>query len=144
MSKINEKKKYILYAQEVSEEVYLAYHRVNNRERALRRKDQKHGVVFYSNMDTEETLGEEMIPDLQSPSVEDYVLEKIKKEQLYFCLSLLTNAERDLIYALYFENLTEREYAARIGVSQTSVNRRKHKIEEKLQKMMQTMFSSSV
>ena len=85
-----------------------------------------------------------MIPDLQSPSVEDYVLEKIKKEQLHSCLSLLTNAERDLIYALYFENLTEREYAARIGVSQTSVNRRKHKIEEKLQKMMQTMFSSSV
>ena len=38
--------------------------------------------------------------------------------------------------AIYFENLSEREYARQIGLSQKGVNKRKHKILKELRKMM--------
>ena len=43
---------------------------------------------------------------------------------------------RILIRALYFEELTEREYAKQINISQKAVNKRRHKILSKLRTLM--------
>ena len=43
---------------------------------------------------------------------------------------------RELIQALYFECLTEREYAKQIGISQKGVNKRRQKVLDKLRSMM--------
>ena len=48
----------------------------------------------------------------------------------------LTDDEQSLLKALYFEGLSEREYAARLGVYPNAVHKRKVRILEKLKKLI--------
>lgn len=135
-----ERKEYQIKVQgvlvEVTKEVYLAYYSIERHTRTLDEKDERNGKVLYSALDTEETLGEEMIPDIGAASVEEVALGNILCEKLHQCLALLPEKERELLHALYFEGLTERECAQRIGISQKGVNKRRHKIMDKLRAMM--------
>lgn len=121
---------------EVTKEVYLAYYSVERHTRTLDEKDVRNGKVLYSAMDTDEVLGEEMLPDLGATCVEDAAIGNVLCEKLHQCLLLLSAEERDLVDALYFKGLTEREYAQLIGISQKGVNKRRHKVIEKLRTMM--------
>lgn len=121
---------------EVTEEVYLCYYRMKRRALFLEEKDGKHGVVYYSAMDTEETNGEEAIPDLASPCVEDVVADKLMAEQLHRCISLLTESEKTLIDALYFKGKSEREFSVEHGIPQKTINDRKQRILHKLRKLL--------
>lgn len=120
----------------VSEEVYLTYYRMESRERYLDRKDILHGKVLYSNLDTDETLGEEGIPDLNTESVEDAAVRRIITDKLHQCLDRLTAEERDLIIRIYFQEKSEVRLAKELGVLQQTINYRKQKILKKLLKMM--------
>lgn len=122
---------------EVTKEVYLCYYRMQRRALFLEEKDGKHGVVYYSAMDTEETNGEEAIPDLTSPYVEDVVTDKLMVEQLYRCISRLTESEKMLIEALYFQGKSEREWSAETGIPQKTINNRRLRLVGKLRKMME-------
>ena len=121
---------------EVTEEIYLDYFRARRRWAAQEERAAYNGVVSYDAMDTEETLGEETIPDLSTPSVEDIVLDRLHKEKLRLCLPMLTNEEWSMVYALYYEEKTEREYAETLGISQKAVNKRRHKVLDKLRRLM--------
>lgn len=121
---------------EVTREVYLAYYSVERHTRTLDEKDVRNGKVLYSELDTEETLGEEMIPDFGAARVEDVAIGNVLCEKLRQCLTLLSKQEQELIRALYFEGQRERKYAQRIGISQKGVNKRRHKIMDKLRAMM--------
>ena len=65
-------------------------------------------------------------------SVEDIVLHKLDVDKLYAALSTLSSEEQTLIRALFFEERTERDVAAQLGISQPAVNKRKTKILNKL------------
>ncbi len=65
-------------------------------------------------------------------SVEDMVLRRISIERLYKALDRLTEKERKLIEALFFEKMTEREVALSLGISQPAVHKQKNKILKKL------------
>lgn len=65
-------------------------------------------------------------------SVDDMVLRKISAEKLYQALAELSEKERELIVALFFEEKTERELAAVLGISQPAVHKQKNKILKKL------------
>lgn len=65
-------------------------------------------------------------------SVEDMVLRKISVERLYAALSILSEKERELIEALFFEEKTERDVASAMGISQPAVHKQKNKILKKL------------
>ncbi|MDD3062792.1 MAG: sigma-70 family RNA polymerase sigma factor [Massilibacteroides sp.] len=120
----------------VSEDVYLTYYRMESRARYLERKDILHGKTLYSNLDTDETLGEEGIPDLNSESVEDAVVRKIMADKLHQCIERLTAEERDLITKIYFQEISEVQLAKEMGLLQQTINYRKQKILKKLLKMM--------
>ena len=66
------------------------------------------------------------------PSPEDTLIRNSIYEQLYRYLGYLNGDERELIQALYFEEMSIREYAELIGESKSSVDRQKTKILEKL------------
>ena len=51
-------------------------------------------------------------------------------------LGMLPPQDMELIQALYFECMTEREYAQQIGISQKGVNKRRQKVLDKLRTMM--------
>ena len=55
----------------VTREVYQAYYSEERKMKTLDEKDIRNGKVSVEAMDTDETLGIEMIPDAESPSVED-------------------------------------------------------------------------
>ena len=135
-----EEKKYLLRVQgrlvEVTKEVYCAYYRTERHARTLDEKDVRNGKVSYSDLDTEDILGEEMVPDLDAESVEDTAIGNGLLQELHQCLSQLPLEEQKLIHALYFQELTEREYARQIKLSQKAVNKRRHKILRKLRAMM--------
>ncbi len=88
-----EKKEYQIKVQgqlvSVTEEVYLTYYRMKRRELHLEEKDAKHGVFHYSALDTAEINGEDAIPDLTSPRVEDVVTDKLIAEKFHQCLAQL-------------------------------------------------------
>lgn len=77
----------------VSEEIYLTYYRMKRQKQHLEEKDRSHGVFYYSALDTEETSGEDAIPDIVSPKIEDLVMDKLLAEKLHQCLSQLTKEE---------------------------------------------------
>ena len=70
-------------------------------------------------------------------SVEDMVLRKISAEKLYRALAELSEKERNLIVALFFEKKTERELTAVLGISQPAVHKQKNKILKKLKTFLE-------
>lgn len=74
---------------EVTKEVYVTYYRMRRREQFLEEKDDRNGKVLYCDLDTEEVLGEEMIPDRVSPDVQDAVIARLMAEKLHAGLKKL-------------------------------------------------------
>jgi len=71
------------------------------------------------------------------PSPEDEVMERIQIEALHEYLEILDANERALINALFFDGMTEREYSAKTGIPQKTINDRKFKVLGKLKKLLQ-------
>lgn len=120
----------------VSEEVYLTYYRMESRARYLERKDILHGKVLYSNLDTDETLGEEAIPDLNTESVEDAAVRRIMTDKLHQCIERLPAPERELILEIFFNEKSESQIAKELGTNHQTINYRKQRILKKIQKML--------
>ena len=124
--------------EEVSDEVYLAYTQLDRRERYLMEEvetDKKLSLdrLLKSGVPLEK-LGME-----KSPSAEDIVLQNEawqQQEQLLSqlseALSSLTEEEWQMIQALYWEGVSAREYARRLGVYHRTVLYWRDKILEKL------------
>lgn len=136
-----EKKEYRIKVQgqlvPVSEEVYFTYHRMKRREIYLEERDTANGVFYYSAMDTTESTGEDGIPDLTSPRVEDVVVDKLLAEKLHQCLAALTKEEQELIFLLFFQNKSEHQLAAETGIPRMTIHDRKTKILRTLKKLME-------
>ena len=49
---------------------------------------------------------------------------------------MLTKDEWSLVYALYYEEKNEQEYADTLGLSQKAVNKRRRKVLDKLRHLM--------
>lgn len=120
----------------VTQEVYQAYYQAKRHDKTLCEKDERNGLVSYDGMDTEDILGEEMIPDRDAISVEDAVIRNILHEEVRRCVSLLEADDRFLVYALFYKRLTERDCARILGISQNAVNKRRHTVLAKLRKMI--------
>jgi RNA polymerase sigma factor (sigma-70 family) len=117
----------------VDKDIYLYYYKAKRQEKYYEEKDLAHGVVSYDAMDTNEIIGEEMIPDT-SESVEDVIITKLIIEKLYKCLEMLTVDELWLIKNLFYKEMTERQIADSLGCSQPLIHRRKNRILNKLKK----------
>ena len=136
-----EKKEYRIKVQgqlvPVSEEVYLTYHCMKRRETYLEERDTTNGVFYYSALNTEGTNGEDVIPDLVSPRVEDLIMDKLIAEKLHQCLSQLTSKEQELIFLLFFQNKSERQVSDETGIPYMTIHDRKVKILRTLKKLLE-------
>lgn len=140
-----DKEKYMIKIQgdliEVSEEVYYAYFRMERQERWQEEKKQEHDVVSYDALDHEEMVGAELLPDQTIPSMEDLAIAKDLHDRLNHAVAALPKAERELIQAIYFDGLTEKDYAETTGMSQTGISYRLRKILSKLKLFLDIMGS---
>ena len=57
-------------------------------------------------------------------------------EKLYEAINTLSEDEKDLVIALYFKDMTDKEYANLIGFNQSSITRKKAKILRKLKELL--------
>jgi len=140
-----DKEKYLIKIQgeliEVSEDVYYAYFRMERQERWQEEKKLEHTVLSYDALDNGETVGAEVIPDLTSPSMEELAIARDLHDRLHHAVAALPKAERELINAIYFEGLTEKDYAVKTGMSQTGISYRRRKILSKLKMFFDIMGS---
>ena len=122
---------------EVTEEVFLAYSQMERRERYLKKERSKGRELSLDRMQENGGLpgcvGSEDVSD-----VEDIVLQNeeqaVHKQLLETALSLLSEEEKQLIQALFFDEMSTRQYAKQIGVYQRAVIYRRDKLLEKLRK----------
>ena len=126
---------------EVKENVYVAYYKMGRRERYLEERDAEQGVFSYDALDKGNLVGEEIFPDTSVDSMENMMLAKELVSQIHRCIALLPRGERELIQAIYFEGMSDREYAQKIKKSQPVVSRRHKKILSKLKMFLNFMGS---
>lgn len=75
----------------------------------------------------------------ESASAEDLAIRNFQAQQLHKALSVLSEDERYLIDQLYFQEKTERELAAQLGVSQNAINKRRQRILERLRGLLKNI-----
>ena len=126
---------------EVEENVYVAYYKMGRRERYLEERDQANGVLSYDALDHDGMIGQEMFQDPGLSSLEDLELAKELIVQLHRCIDMLPRAERELIQAIYFDGMSDREYSKRINKTQPAVSGRHKKVLSKLRILMEFMTS---
>ena len=114
----------------VSEEVYQAFKRpawAERKRRAVRAERERSLEAFIDDgLD---------IPDDRA-LVAEIVEDKLLLDMLFEALAELTEDERGLIDALYYEDKSERQIAAETGRSKTSVHKQKTRILDKLKKLL--------
>ena len=117
---------------EVSQDDYIKHYREIERNKYLKKLDIEHGLISMDDMDNGQTVGCETSEDIAASVDRDCL-----KRKLFDCLSILTEDERELIDAIFFYGMTEREYAAQKGVYHNAIHKKKIRILKKLKKLME-------
>ena len=117
---------------EVSHDDYVRHYKELEHIRYLKKLDIENGLIPMENMDD---------ADSDYTSSSDYVPERaeiaIMMKKLSDCLLMLTDDELELIKAIFFDGVSEREYALRKGVYHNAVHKKKVRILKKLKNLME-------
>lgn len=122
---------------EVTKDDYADFYKAENRQKYLSRQSAANGDISYDMLTTDDFNGEDILID-NGMDVAELVENKIMLEKLKECLSSLKAEEHDLINALFFRNLSEREWSAETGIPQKTINDRKRRILAKLKKLLES------
>ena len=139
---MKDKKNYYLFLGDlkvdVSEEVYKGYWQETNRENYLKRLDKENRLGYFSEFVSDE-VGRSMEERLIDKAVdlEKLVEVKIQIEALNRALDNLSPEEREIIQALFYEEIPQRDLAKKLNISQGAVFRRKEKILNKLKVLLE-------
>jgi RNA polymerase sigma factor (sigma-70 family) len=73
----------------------------------------------------------------EETNVEDMAIKTVMIELLKESLGLLSADELEMIHALFYQGLTEREFAKNVGIPQKTINDRKARVLRKLKKLLE-------
>lgn len=96
--------------------------------------NQKRCISLSSAME-EMQLGESTAPDMEEMIVQQMMTENM--------MDMLTDKQKELIYALYFEKQTFQEYADIHGISSAAVNNMRNKAVDKLRASLEELSESN-
>lgn len=116
---------------EVSKEHYKDFYRAKEREAYLKKLNAKYGLLSIDAFDNEDDNGTDYI-QAETEDVAETVTHLLMLDKLRSVIPMLSEIEQELIQALFFKGLTEREYAKECGVSQVAIHKRKNRILAKL------------
>ncbi len=119
----------------VGKEVYKAYYQQKEREAYLDKLAGKHNISFEEC--EEKGIQVDYLLSCAEESIEDGVIKKEMLKKLALCLETLSEQERLLIYALFFQGKSERRLSAETGTPQRTINDRKRRILLKLKKLLE-------
>lgn len=120
---------------EVPEQAHKEMNRERSRRMYIRKQSENVEELSYEFLMSGDCDGKFVWIDERSEVSED-VEQKLITEELHKVIGELSEDDRNLIHALYFEGCSERVYAKRIGLSQVAVHKRKKQVLEKLRNMM--------
>lgn len=132
---------------EVSRELYEAYYKGQRKEKYFihdlkeghTKVDKKTGeiIIIPSREDSYERLleAEKQFVE-ETEDVEDAAVRAVMLEKLNEALHTLTENEKSIIQALFYQEMSEVELARKLGIPRTTLRSRKNKILEKLKKML--------
>jgi RNA polymerase sigma factor (sigma-70 family) len=139
-SEMSDKKYYIFIdgcKVEVTREFFIAYRRMERREQYLEERDLAHGKALYSQLDTTETTGEEMIPDYDAVPIEEAVTLAIMVEKLRECMAKLRSCDRELLELRYWHRLSQAKAGLYLNINQSTVSRREARVLRHLKGMLE-------
>ena len=120
---------------EVTEDEYRSYYKDKRRQKYIDERSRENGDVSYDALDSSDMLGESVLVDIET-NVEEQVTNKIILEQLHNAFLLLSEEEKEVITAIFKNNLTERELAKKKGVYHNAIHKQKNRILEKLKNFL--------
>lgn len=115
---------------EVTPEQYRDFYKARRRQKYLYERSRENRDISIDMLTTEQFNGADILVS-DGMDIEEQVAYKLLLDKLHSCLALLTEEERELIYALFFGEKTEREWSAETGIPQKTINDRKRRIEMK-------------
>lgn len=121
---------------EVTREVYHAYRRTGWNIEDNDASFFEHEIQMSSLIGGEDGAYENFREFIDTENIPDNtVLKETEIEALRRAVSALPDADKALIKALFYDGLTEREYAKETGIPQKTINNRKMVILRKLRKL---------
>ena len=121
---------------EVSKSTYLEFYRLQRRQKYIDERSRDNKDISYDSLTTDEFNGEDILVD-DGESVEDQAVRNVTAEEIRFIISLLKPADQELVQAMFFEGLSERQYAEKCGVNRNAIHKRKVRILEELKKLLE-------
>ena len=125
---------------EVSEDIFNAYAQADRRERYLLEEQSVGKVLSLERMEADDLLPT-FVGAETAPSAEEALLVREQhrelaeqKQVLLLALLSLSDRDRELINALFFDSVSTRAYAKQIGVTQRAVIKRRDRILRDLKK----------
>ena len=123
---------------EVTEEVYRTYQRTAWNIEDNDASFYAHEIQFSSLIGGSEDAFQNFREFIDTENTPDRMIERTEiAETLRRTIGSLTEKEQALIYAIYFDGLTEREYARLCGVAQPTIHKMKQRILKKNKKISQ-------
>lgn len=134
-------------AYEVSRELYEVYYKGQRKEKYFTHdlkqertkvdKETGERIVIPSREDSYERLleAEKQFAE-ETEDIEDAAIRAVMLERLKEALHILTFEEKEIIYALFYQEISEVELAKKLGIARTTLQSRKYKILEKLKKFL--------
>ena len=110
--------------------------REHDHSKRLQKYENEVVVLSLDAVTTGEHSLSEIISDTET-NVENEAIQNVMIEKLKIALAGLSTEELSLINMLYSDLKSEREIAAILGILQKAVNKRKHRILERLKKFLE-------
>ena len=121
---------------EVVREQYADFYRDRERWRYLQKLDARNSLLSLDGFTDSEGNPLDFIAD-EAADIAETVVNAVMVDRLKAALPLLSDSEQELIQAIFFDGLSEREVGARLGITQSVVNKRKARILRKLRTVCQ-------
>ena len=111
----------------VTEEVYRAYYKEKRREKTQIEKDARNGTSSFAEMD---------LLSSTEPSAETQIIARETHARLRAALAQLTEPERELIRALFFDKIPVAQLARSLEIPRKTLEYRRDKILTRLRKLL--------
>ena len=115
----------------VTREVYAEWYKHKRYWQYQKEKDKSIGLCSFEALFSNKKESNSCYPD-NRVNVEDQVLKNELENELASSLSRLSKEEFELIDAIYYKNISLRNYASKIGISHKGLEKRREKMLEKL------------
>lgn len=121
---------------EVTQEEYIRFYQEQRRQKYLDERSENNGDISVDMLTTDTMNGADILVSPEEP-VDEQAIRQVMVDKLKSCFLRLTADEMELIYALFYEGLTERQYADRKGIYHNAVHKKKQRILRKIKNFLE-------